>query len=238
MNNYLNFDLLSQDNLLNIKKNLSEKGYYSIENVFNEQFCSDIITFIRTKSAGTFDSTSEITTQYAGTEIRLWDSQNENKTIMNTKIYLDKIYTDIFRKKYEAYTVLAMYNKPIEESFLRLGRWHIDSYREQYKIFIYLTDVDYENGPFEFIPDTASFLFKSKMFFTGRYFALKDFFTNSKGRRYSKLKDDWIEKSVKNKYNAITFTCKAGTILFANTSCIHRAIPCMEGERITLTCYY
>ena len=39
-------------------------------------------------------------------------------------------------------------------------------------------------------------------------------------------------------YRPVSVICKAGTMMVADTSAIHRARPCLEGSRYALTTYY
>lgn len=235
LKSYLKTDLLNASNVSKITQDIQKQGYCFFYEAFSEEYCKHIRSFVKNNEHLSGDTH---TFQYAGTELRVWDAEQKDPLIRETKELCDRIYTKVIGKPFNAYTLLAMHNRPISDKSLMKGRWHIDSFKDQYKAFLYLTDVKYENGPFEFIPESANSFFKLKMFITGKYFALKDFLTRSGGRRYAKLKDDWIDNVVKKEMKSIVFECKAGTVLFANTSCIHRAIPCMDGERITLTCYY
>jgi hypothetical protein len=235
LKNYLKTDLLSDNNMSKIANDIQKQGYSFFNQAFSNEYCEHIADFVKNNN---HSSNSNTTFQYGGTELRVWDAEKKDALINQTKDLCDTIFTQALGKPFDAFTLLALHNKPIADKSLINGRWHIDSFQDQYKAFLYLTDVQYENGPFEFIPETTNPFFKLKMFVTGKYFALKDFLTAGGGRSYSKLKDDWIENVVKKEMKSIVFECKAGTILFANTSCIHRAVPCVSGERITLTCYY
>ena len=109
------------------------------------------------------------------------------------------------------------------------GGWHRDraDYR-QTKAILYLTDVELNNGPFQYISGSHRSL--SYLSDQVRY----GFKTEQK--RFSNAE---IEKMVENSpEKLLTFTAKAGTVIFTNTRGIHRGVPITSDERYALTNYY
>ena len=109
------------------------------------------------------------------------------------------------------------------------GGWHRDTiYDKQFKAIVYLTDVDESNGPFQYISGTHTL--KSKYDLIKRYQ-----FTHEHNRVTHK---DAITMSEDPNYPLQTFPGKAGTVILADTSGIHRGKPIESGTRYALTNYY
>ena len=160
------------------------------------------------------------------------DSQNSDNRIYGIDI-LDPIYREIFesedlKKIYSNYISskdkhsFVMANK-LEFKKNNLGSgggWHRDTFfSKQLKFILYLTDVNHQNGAFEYIPRSH---FKS--------YKLKDLFFRFKQKNIRRYAD-------KNFKNVIQITGKAGDLIIVDTSGIHRGSPIKKGERIALTNY-
>lgn len=106
--------------------------------------------------------------------------------------------------------------------------WHRDSFFNQLKAIVYLTDVTEDNGPFEYI--TRSHLVREKF---------------SDHKKYGvPLKSSRIDDATVGKVTAgeperhRIFTASVGTLLLVDTTGIHRGMPLKGGERFALTNYY
>ena len=106
--------------------------------------------------------------------------------------------------------------------------WHRDSFGNQFKSLLYLTDVADENGPFEIIPKSHQ---------------LKSIISSIKKASIkfmqTRLSDEDVFR-IENRLNLKrkTLTGKAGTLILFNSSSIHRGKPIVVGERSSLTNYY
>jgi hypothetical protein len=106
------------------------------------------------------------------------------------------------------------------------GEWHRDSYREQYKAFMYVTDVRSEaQGAFCFLPGSnrphwraAAVLHRAA---TG-------------ANRY---RSRTIERMLRFGVAASPVLLDAGIPFFVNTSLIHRGLPITQGDRIMAAVY-
>lgn len=106
------------------------------------------------------------------------------------------------------------------------GGWHLDSYKKQYKFFVYLTDVDSEaNGAFAFFPQTHSWWFRA-------YALAKRVLRKSV--RYSDSEIATL-KNLGQRYTAVIG--KRGTNFFLDTSYLHRGLPIRTGRRLLATLY-
>jgi hypothetical protein len=107
------------------------------------------------------------------------------------------------------------------------GGWHRDSPFRQLKAMIYLSDVDNESGPFQYLP-------KSQMFTN----ILKANFVS--GKEYDDVR--WSEESVrhlmKSGWSMETFHAKKGTLFIFDSSGIHRGKPIKNINRYAITNYY
>jgi hypothetical protein len=175
---------------------------------------------------------------YGDSELRIWDSQRKNPLLDRFHDESNVFMSCVLNSDMEAYTLLAIRNRaiPRDASQHQLGRWHIDSFRPQFKTFLFLVDVEDSTGPFEFIPRTHAPGFKRKMAMTGSYFRPSDFFTGK--RAYAQIPDARVERLATDGYAPRAAVCRAGTVMIADTSAIHRARPCFEGTRYALTTYY
>ena len=137
-----------------------------------------------------------------------------------------------------AYDILAIRNRQIDTSATTLveGRWHLDSFNRQIKVFVFLTDVTEESGPFEMLPGTQAMSFKVKEALKGNMITPSDLVKGT--RSYSKLKEELIQALVSAGHEKKVFTVPAGTVAMVDTSCVHRARPCAQGHRYALTSYY
>lgn len=211
-------------------KKVKHDGFAILDKGFDLDFCNEVISFI--------DNFNELEAElcYGGTEVRIWDAHKKSEHIRIFKEESDKLLTRMYGKPIESYTVLALKNSPIPDlESLRRGRWYIDSFREQVKVFTFLSEVKEVNGPFEFITGSHKAIFKLKNVLKGNYFALTDLFGNK--RKYQNLEQNFIVETI-SKNTTVPILCKPGTTAVIDTSSIHRARPCSQGSRYYLAAYY
>jgi hypothetical protein len=175
---------------------------------------------------------------YGGSEHRIWHAQAKSALINQFCIFSDKILSEVMGAPKRAHNILAIRNRTLdsEAATLHEGRWHLDSFNQQMKIFVFLTDVTQASGVFEMIPGTHAMPFKMRKALQGHFFAPKDLVHGT--RSYAQLKDTLIKSIVAKGYETKAFDVPAGTIALVDTSCVHRARPCTMGERYALTSYY
>ena len=226
-------DLSCKIKLGNFKKELKEHGYLIFRQAYSLDYCNSIIQFI-----DQYKKTDNIEINYAGTELRIWNLQNENQLLSQFFDDSNKIISSIFGKSILGEKLLAIRNKSLspDDYLSRNRRWHIDSFSTLYKIFLFLTDTTESSGPFEFIPNTHKKLFKLKMLSQGYYFKFSQL--GKSARLYQNLNDDVIERIKIKGYHPKSILCNAGTLLVVNTSSIHRARPCNQHHRYALTTYF
>ena len=108
------------------------------------------------------------------------------------------------------------------------GGWHRDDAdAKQTKAILYLSDVEMENGPFQFIEGSHKPWDIYRMAFKYNFSFGQNRFT-----------DQELEKVIQDQPNRLkTFTGKAGTLILTDTRGLHRGMPIRKGERYALTNY-
>ena len=109
------------------------------------------------------------------------------------------------------------------------GGWHRDSVHfKQFKAIVYLTDVDINNGPYQYI--------KGSHKNSSIYKAIRN-----SGIRFNqnRLSEEVVKVFLQTEgVEMLTVTGKAGTLILTETRGIHRGMPIREGIRYALTNYY
>lgn len=175
---------------------------------------------------------------YGGSEHRVWKAHEKSQYAEDFRRFSDNVMSSVTQESRAAFDILAIRNRtlPNDDSALKLGRWHLDSFRKQLKIFVFLSDVTEESGPFELIPESQRMGFKMRHTLLGDLITPNDLVNGT--RKYQHLKENLIDRIVAGGYESKAFAVKAGTIAMVDTSGVHRARPCVKGERYALTSYY
>jgi len=210
-----------------------DHGCFLVENAVSPEFCEQVIRLIDGYKT---DKKTEV--HYAGTELRIWDAQDTGPDLGRFYETCHETVARISGKSVRPKTLLAIRNLAIDPGArdLQTGRWHLDSFFSQYKIFLFLTDTTEQSGPFEFIPGTQSPWFKLRMLSQGICFRPSNLVDRQ--RAYQKIDDRYVERLTRKGRKPQPLLCKAGTVAIADTSLIHRARPCFGGSRYALTAYY
>jgi ectoine hydroxylase-related dioxygenase (phytanoyl-CoA dioxygenase family) len=226
--------LLRLDNIRGARQALKKCGYFTIEDAYPSSFCREVVEIVDSHVP---DQRTEV--NYAGTELRIWDAQKRHELLYHFYDQCNVFTAALTGMDVEADTLLAIRNRTLESSDQksRLDRWHIDSFRRQIKIFLFLTETTEQSGPFEFIPGTQAVGFKTWMLARGLYIRPADLLFRKPTRAYQRIADSVVEELAKSGIAPIPFICKAGTALVVDSSSIHRARPCTAGTRYALTAY-
>lgn len=224
---------LTLGNIQRARQSLKTDGYLLIENGYSHDHCQYFIKFIDDHK---LDEKTEF--NYAGTEMRIWDAQKRDPFLNDFFQECNIFISCLLGKDSEAFTLLAMRNRALEagDEPSKMGRWHLDSFKKQFKIFLFLTDTTELSGPFEFLPNTFIRSFKIAKLCEGTYVKPRDLLGGK--RTYQKLDDAWVDGLSMKGYRPVPVLCKAGTIMVIDTSAIHRARPCLNGSRYLLMAYY
>lgn len=214
---------------------LDRLGYYKLEERLSAPSLEKIVREMDEICA----SSNELEINYGGSEHRLWNAHKSIDAAEEFRQFSNAVIPKLKGEMPEAHNILMIRNKALDETgkHLRKGRWHLDSFNRQLKIFVFLQDVGPNDGPFELIPRTQKMSTKVIHAIQAKYFRIKDFVQKTGKRGYQHIDDSFINH-VEKKYPTEIFNVPAGTILIADTSAIHRAHPVNGGERYAFTSYH
>lgn len=104
------------------------------------------------------------------------------------------------------------------------GGLHRDSFAGQLKALVYLTDVNSDSGPFQYVEqsNTARFIARSLIKFGYR----------------TRFEVASLEKDAVAGKEMIEFEGKAGTLIFADTRGLHKGRAVLKGQRCAATGYF
>ena len=106
--------------------------------------------------------------------------------------------------------------------------WHRDAFPRQVKAILYLTDVQPENGPFQWVSDSHR-----------RVELLRDMRSADLEYKQYRLTEEHVARLLRlQPEREKTFTAQAGTLILVDTSSVHRGMPIRAGTRYALTNYY
>jgi ectoine hydroxylase-related dioxygenase (phytanoyl-CoA dioxygenase family) len=224
---------LAPDHITDAREAVADEGYLLIPGGYDVEACRSIVRLI-----DTWGDPAQHEINYSGTELRVWDAQSRDPRLAEFTRQSDAFLTAMTGREMRAHTLLAIRNLALAPDDARstLGRWHLDSFKQQLKIFLFLTDTTEESGPFEFFPRTHRARFKVPRLLEGRYLSVGDMLAGK--RTYSSLDETWIQALIDQGYAPLPVVCPAGTILVVDSSAVHRARPCRQGSRYALTAYY
>jgi hypothetical protein len=226
-------DFVTPDRVARAREGLRDKGYLLMERAFSREWCAGVTRWMDAHSG---EGRTE--RHYADTELRIWDAQNQSPALQDFWRQSNAFMSQLVGRETEAHTLLAIRNRRLDTAArdLQIGRWHIDSFRQQFKIFLFLVDVAESSGPFEFLPHTQKMPFKLRAALGGKYLGPAGLFAGA--RSYQSLPDDWVEGLQARGHSSIRVVCPAGTAMVVDTSAIHRASPCFGETRYALTAYF
>lgn len=208
-------------------KEVEEKGFFVIENFWDEKKCNNCIrdfkNLIKKKNKHL---------QHYPTDIRLFGAEHLSENISN---FANDLFLELIANVYMNETtvnVFTLINRVKKEkssdNYGSGGSWHKDSSFRQLKAFLYLCDVNQNNGPLQLIEGShkinnyLNHICLSKIQF-----------------RSLRINEGQVSKIIKkNKEKLKTFVGKKGTLIIADTACIHRGKPPQNGKRYVLTNYY
>ena len=108
------------------------------------------------------------------------------------------------------------------------GGWHRDSmYEKQIKAISYLSDVDGDNGPFQYVVGSHS---------KGSVLRTLDLHHGPNLKRFRA--DDLERWCESNQERVETIVGSAGDVILVDTRGLHRGMPIISGTRYALTNYY
>jgi len=204
-----------RDLFYSVNKELKRNGYYIVENILTPKECKNLL--------------HEIEKDLSNGSINWQDTEGSDRRIYgwtsNVLAHVNITVKEDFQSyigSSNSFTSFIMANEVVfkEGNKGSGGGWHRDSLnRRQLKLMIYLTSVDNQNGPFEYISRSHTFWNK---FVRGVLF--------KENRRISELR-------IKEKRKIKTFEGKAGMGIIFDSSGIHRGRPIAKENRVAVTYY-
>ena len=218
-----------EQNIGHILEDLHLRGYSVVEDYFSRDKCLSLI--------------QEIDELFKDFEEQLWVDNNESDSRLFAADRVSKSMAD-FRNDLHLVNVRnAYFNAQLENEYTFTlanrvickdgnlgsgGGWHRDLiYGKIFKSILYLSDVDEDNGPFQYIDHTHKDPDKLRLVRKVGFGALQNRVSEEEVSRVSELG-----------YNVKSITGKAGSLIIVDTSGIHRGKPIEKGTRYALTNYY
>lgn len=222
MNDVLSLSIKIEVDLL---KKIREIGFTAIENFITAEECETLKNEIDLMCEKDF-----VWRDTYNSDIRVHGVENINKNFKN--LFEKKTLLNIFKKyidKNKIYKFIMVNRVSFTEVNLGSGGgWHRDTInRRQLKFILYLCDVDENNGCFQYVPKSQTVFNKLK-------------YNRALGKKLSEYRYSEMDIEVlKEKFGIEVFnvTGKAGTLLIADTSGLHRGKPILSGKRYAATNY-
>lgn len=210
-----------------IREHLQSNGYYVINDYWPQEKCAEARAEI---DALLFDvKTTKKWADDHGSDTRFFYAEQMGG------VYLDFLNDELIEEARLCHSgrvnaekaIMAAKLVPREGNHGSGGGWHRDSpHTPQFKALIYLTDVNKDNGPFEYIAGSQKSSRSIIDLIKGYARPNQYRFTNSE------------IKGIKNTVTlSKVFTGKAGTLVIFDSKGVHRGVPIEAGERYAITLY-
>lgn len=209
-----------------ILHSLNTAGICVIEDYFSEEWCQSALSDIEDGLVRFKDKIKSDVSEGTSGDYRLFKMENHYPTAKDfaNDSFLLEVASEYYEYPMVSHFVLGgkvEYNpKQITNSG---GGWHRDNRAKQVKTIVYLSDVNEESGPFSFLQGSNNFELPTRD-------------GVGKSTRYD---DDVVSEFCKeNNIEPFKVTGKRGTLVFVDTSHIHRGLNIESGSRYTYTNYY
>ena len=209
----------------NLEKQLRRNGYFVIKDFINEEQCDNYRRLIDRH----LDNTQAWRDEY-GSDVRIFGIENLEdsfKEIFNRN-HLGNIYKKYVSKNSLYQTLMAAKMSFSPYNLGSGGGWHRDTVNQrQLKFILYLSDVDHNNGGFQYVDQSHLINMKIR---AGRVL----------GGAY--LKQRYTTEDVSTVVDVlglrvVDFKEPMGTLIVADTSGLHRGMPMENGIRYAVTSY-
>lgn len=214
-----------------IYKTLHQHGFAVIHNYFNKEDISNIILEANRVLNENSDKIEILDKEECSNDERLFYAEKFSKYLRD-KLYNNQDFIDIV-KRYTKRNTFGNKKLLINRLVYEPGKiknsgagWHRDNHNCQFKVIIYLTDVTDKNGNFQWITNSSKI-----------HIGYPEPRTKNYNTRYHNRTIDHLLKTNENT-KLINITGKAGTVIIADTTYIHRGNIIQEGVRLAATMYY
>jgi ectoine hydroxylase-related dioxygenase (phytanoyl-CoA dioxygenase family) len=209
-----------------IVDSLNKVGICVIEDYFPSDWCDNAVSHMEDALVTYKDKVQSQITESTSGDFRVFKMENQYDTakqFADDKFLLD-VGTEYFGNPIVSHFVLGgkVQHNP-NQTTNSGGGWHRDNRGKQIKTIVYLTDVSEESGPFSFLPLSNQF----------------DLQTRDGIGKATRYDDSIVDEFCKeNNIEPFKVIGKKGTIIFVDTSFIHRGLNIQSGSRYTYTNYY
>lgn len=226
-----------------ILKELLNKGYATVENLYTEKWIDkayqNVIDYVGDYKKGRIKKSSLWGEDFGYDENLLSTGivrfYNIDKKIPQAKIFannelLEYIGELYYQKKIRLQTVISQYN---EVSKIPCRGYHVDSYVDQFKTFIYLCDVNKMNGPHTYLEGSHK---NTDKIIKKLYQCLVDqIIGKGKNDDSTGFNDEEVKKLG---LKEALITGKKGTVLLVDTRGVHQGGTLKSGHRVVFNTYY
>lgn len=223
--------------LLNLQALLDElvqNGVVAIENYFSpaqiDAIAAKCARLVADSKTGVFPP-AKLFAKHFGYDLSPTDGvlrfYNIDQEVPETKLFRDDPLPRFLGKQYygrelRLETTLLQHNVVTENG---TRNWHIDSWLNQLKTFLYLTDVEDNNGPFTYLLGSHA----------NNDFLLRKTFACLNGKETTDVPDSAVQGlGLRPK----EFYAKKGTLIIADTKGIHQGATLTRGTRSILANYF
>lgn len=207
-----------------VLERIGNDGYAVIQDFYSRAKCEQLRQTIETL----IKENSKYTHQ--GSDLRIFGAENLSAEIL--EFHNDPMGIDLANSYWEtpvspAFTLAA--KMPYSSGNKGSGEgWHRDSFFCQFKFILYLSDVEPENGPFQYLAGSHKLTS-----------VLSDIKSGNLSYMQSRITEQQVAQILASSNERLmTFSAPAGTLIIADTSGIHRGKPIEKGIRYALTNYY
>lgn len=209
-----------------ILKGLIETGICILPAYYDEAYCDQAIKDIEDGLVKFKDKVQSSEKEGTSGDYRLFKMENHydtGKTFATEPLFLDILSGYVDYPMLSHFVLAGKVEFNSDKITNSGGGWHRDNRQKQLKTMVYLTDVNEKNGPYLFLPHSNKFDLPTRDG-TGKVTRYDD-----------KIIDDFCKENGLEPYLC---TGKKGTVIFTDTSFIHRGSNIEEGTRYSYTNYY
>ena len=229
---------LNEQEIPKIKEELNTKGFHVFDDLLNQDSCDKLISGLEKVSFHTKKSTKKIKgitkenlSKINGNTAWVTNQQDLIKIGEVQKLAFDKNLLNLVSQFLGSEPVLCQTNcwwsvaKSTHRSNLSANAqlFHQDTeYLKFVKVFIYLTDVEENNGPHQYVQGTSK-IAQDKL---------------GEGYKPSNRVGDEKVFDLFGKENILTFKGKKGSVIIEDTFGLHKGTPVVEGSSLLLQLEY
>ncbi len=220
-------DLNLKNNYLKKYPSLLNDGFYVIQNFINGDELKNHI-----KDFDNLMSDKNIPKVVTSSDNRIYgvERYTDNFITDKQKIFMSEFNSNAKYFDDNVYFTLAGEITDGKGNLGSGGGWHRDSpFTNQFKTILYLSDVDDNNGPFQYVKASHK---RSKYKEIKK--VLKSYSYNQ--NRFTNDEVDTLKENI-NDFDVCTFNGKAGDLILVNTRGLHRGAPLLKGKRKAVTTY-